>query len=157
MHADGPPFPRSHSARFRARQPDRKKMKRALILCMLASGCAAGPGPGPEFLRLKAQSKTICEIMNFPGAYIGQRVTVRASYFNTPHELLLFDDHCKKWTFRLGLREWVKGDQPKQNMKVIYSGLFTTETIMMHCPDRECFRYLLEDSLLLATSPPPRR
>src|SRR5215210_185403 len=139
---------------------DRKKMNRALILCMLASACATGCATGsdlePDFVRMKAQAKTICRIMASPRAYLGQRVIVRASYFHTPHGTLLFDDHCKKWTFSVNDRHWVASEEPRQKMRVIYSGVFTSETIMLHCADPTCFRYSIEDARLLASSPAPR-
>jgi hypothetical protein len=124
-------------------------MKRLIACCIILSGCASDRGSRPGFAQIKAQAKSVCEIMNEPGAHLGKRVTVLGTYWNTPHARVLAGDGCD-WSFRVALREYDKRTEPRHRMEVVYSGVLRSEPVVIPCSDPECFRYSLEDSELLA-------
>jgi hypothetical protein len=141
-------------------------VKRALIMCLFLSACAAQERPSPRFSSLEVQAKTLCEVMENPSAYAGRRVVMKGDYIQDPHHRMLYDPHCPEWDFRVSESFTLEGDRAAERLvdrarkkrarvdiPVVYAGTFTVAPFLIGCPDRDCQHYSLEDAQLLAASP----
>jgi hypothetical protein len=102
-----------------------------------------------------------------PASYVGERIVIRGTYVEQPHERLLLDGACPGWNLRVShslqsagnrkavamVRRLVKAN-PIARIQVVYSGVVKANVLIAGCTKPTCFRYSLEESQLLAASPP---
>jgi hypothetical protein len=124
-----------------------------IIAAILASSCTTNGQREREFQSLEAQARSMCEIMAEPIRYVGQKVMVRGSFWQSPHQRTLFDSDCPEKELPVSLAAYVKGTTPAQKTRVIYSGIFTRQSVPPGAILAGCCEYWLRDSDLLATSP----
>ncbi len=141
-------------------------MKRAVLVFVLVSGCAAPDAGGESFRSLEAAAKSVCEVMADPAPYVGRRIILKGIYFATPHERLLVDHDCPQWDLRVSHSLRIDG-RPKAEdivdryrkkhstvrIPVVYSGIVTAHAVIQGCTEPGCHSYSLEESQLLAAFP----
>jgi hypothetical protein len=148
-------------------------MIRAILLVFLISGCSAYNADSPGFLVLRESSKSVCEVMNEPGRYVGRRILIRGIYFREPHRRLIYDDNCPKLDLSVSRSARESGNRiaerlvrrsfkikPTGMIPVVYSAVLTSKVIDSRCSKPSCHEYSLQDARLLAAYPPrdmPRR
>ncbi|HET9641208.1 MAG TPA: hypothetical protein VFP12_18610 [Allosphingosinicella sp.] len=141
-------------------------MKRAVLVFVLVSGCAAPDSGGERFRALQAAAKSVCELMADPLPYVGRRLTLKGIYFATPHERLLVDRDCPQSDLRVSHSLQIDGSpeaeaivdryrkkHPTVRIPVVYSGIFTAHAVIRGCTEPGCYRFSLEESQLLAAFP----
>jgi hypothetical protein len=141
-------------------------MKVFMLALVFVSGCAAHSGKMDQFLALRTRAKSLCEVMADPSLYVGQHITIKGTYFQTPHERLLVDSECSQREVRVVHSYQIKSDpialriikrfsKKDQTVRipVIYYGIFTANAVIYACEKPSCFKYSLEESQLLAAFP----
>lgn len=140
-----------------------------LGIVVAVSGCAQHDYQ-PEFPALRAQARSICEIMAEPARYLGQRIMVRGTYVQDPHHTYLSDNDCPDWEFNIrGSRSQdnkrarrilrrLSRKYPTVEAPVVYLATFTSRPLITVCiPEPSCYTYHLEDAQLRAALPQSQR
>lgn len=141
-------------------------VRSTLLVALLVAACAANDRPTARFSALQLEAKTLCELMEDPDRYAGQRVVMKGRYVQEVHQRVLYDAHCPDWEFRVSHALAVKSDRaaarmveqaakkkPIVDIPVVYVGTFTVKPFIVGCSARNCQHYSLEDAQLLAASP----
>lgn len=141
-------------------------MKHMLLIIAAVTGCTADEQRVDGFSSVKAQAKSVCEVMTNPSLYAGRKIIVHGIYFAEPHQRLLYDNTCKQLSFPVEHSVQAKGDRkataiiekfrklhPTVNIPVVYSGTFVARKLTPDCADPSCYSYTLEEAQLLAASP----
>lgn len=142
-------------------------MRRVTFLALLPLGCAQESIPISGAAPIFEKSRSICEVMANPGAYLDQPVLIRGIYLAEYHQKVLFDTQCTRW--EIGIRSSAPlSDDPQAKrvlldatrtnryarIPVVYYGTLQSSPLIANCEDPSCFTYTLESAQLRAARLP---